>query len=108
MGAGKGLENGAQQGFDLSVVRDVLNDIISKEERAMKDPAPLVAVAELADNSVNFVVRVWTKTGDYWSAKWALTEAGKEQLEASGASIPFPQRDIHIVSGEGIPKMASV
>ncbi len=85
---------------DLSVVRDVLNDIISKEERALKDPAPLVAVAELADNSVNFVVRVWTKTGDYWAVKFDMTETIKNRFDSEGIGIPFPQRDIHIVSGQ--------
>jgi small conductance mechanosensitive channel len=85
---------------DLSVVRDVLNDIIGKEERVLKDPAPLVAVAELADNSVNFVVRVWTKTGDYWGVKFDMTETIKNRFDAEGIGIPFPQRDIHIVSGQ--------
>ena len=85
---------------DLSVVRDVLNDIIGKEERALKDPAPLVAVAELANNSVNFVVRVWTKTGDYWGVKFDMTETIKNRFDAEGIGIPFPQRDIHIVSGQ--------
>ena len=85
---------------DLSVVRDVLNDIISKEERVLKDPAPLIAVAELADNSVNFVVRVWTSTGDYWGVKFAMTETIKNRFDAEGIGIPFPQRDIHIVSGQ--------
>jgi small conductance mechanosensitive channel len=85
---------------DLSVVRDVLNDIISKEERALKEPAPLVAVAELADNSVNFVVRVWTKSSDYWGVKFDMTETIKNRFDAEGIGIPFPQRDIHIVSGQ--------
>jgi small conductance mechanosensitive channel len=85
---------------DLSVVRNVLIDIIGKEERALKDPAPLVAVAELADNSVNFVVRVWTKTGDYWGVKFDMTETIKNRFDAEGIGIPFPQRDIHIVSGQ--------
>jgi small conductance mechanosensitive channel len=85
---------------DLSVVRDVLNDIISKEERVLKDPAPLVAVAELADSSVNFVVRVWTSTADYWGVKFAMTETIKNRFDAEGIGIPFPQRDIHIVSGQ--------
>ena len=85
---------------DLSVVRDVLIDIIGKEERALKNPAPLVAVAELADNSVNFVVRVWTKTGDYWGVKFDMTETIKNRFDAEGIGIPFPQRDIHIVSGQ--------
>ena len=85
---------------DLSKVRDVLKDIISKESRAHSDPEPLIAVAELADNSVNFVVRVWTDTGDYWGVKFAMTETIKNRFDEAGIGIPFPQRDIHIVSGQ--------
>ena len=85
---------------DLSKVKDVLNDIISKEERILSDPAPLVAVAELADSSVNFVVRVWTKTADYWGVKFAVTETIKQRFDTEGIGIPFPQCDIHIVSGQ--------
>jgi small conductance mechanosensitive channel len=84
---------------DLSKVRDVLNDIISKDERILSDPAPQVAVAELADSSVNFVVRIWTKTGDYWAVKCDTTETIKNRFDEAGIGIPFPQRDIHIVSG---------
>jgi small conductance mechanosensitive channel len=85
---------------DLSRVRDVLKDIISKESRVHSDPEPLIAVAELADNSVNFVVRVWTDTGDYWGVKFAMTETIKNRFDEEGIGIPFPQRDIHIVSGQ--------
>jgi len=85
---------------DLSKVRDVLKDIISKESRVHADPEPLIAVAELADNSVNFVVRVWTDTGDYWGVKFAMTETIKNRFDEAGIGIPFPQRDIHIVSGQ--------
>ena len=84
---------------DLSKVRDVLNDIISKEERILSDPPPQVAVAELADSSVNFIVRVWTKSGDYWGVKFDATETIKNRFDEAGIGIPFPQRDIHIVSG---------
>jgi len=84
---------------DLSKVKDVLNDIISKEARIHADPAPQVAVAELADSSVNFVVRVWTGTADYWGVKFEFTEAIKNRFDKEGIGIPFPQRDIHIVSG---------
>lgn len=84
---------------DLSKVKDVLNDIISKEERILSDPAPQVAVAELADSSVNFIVRVWTKTEDYWGVKFDATETIKNRFDEAGIGIPFPQRDIHIVSG---------
>lgn len=84
---------------DLSKVKAVLNEIISKEERIHKDPAPQVAVAELADSSVNFVVRVWTDTADYWGVKFDITETIKNRFDDEGIGIPFPQRDIHIVSG---------
>ena len=84
---------------DLSKVRDVLNDIISKDERILSDPAPQVAVAELSDSSVNFIVRIWTKTGDYWGVKCDTTETIKNRFDEAGIGIPFPQRDIHIVSG---------
>lgn len=85
---------------DLSKVRDVLKDIISKEARIHKDPEPLIAVAELADSSVNFVVRVWTDTGDYWGVMFDMNEAVKNRFDAEGIGIPFPQRDLHIVSGQ--------
>jgi len=85
---------------DLSKVRDVLKDIISKEARVHSDPEPLIAVAELADNSVNFIVRVWTDTGDYWGVKFSMTETIKNRFDEEGIGIPFPQRDIHIVSGQ--------
>ena len=85
---------------DLSKVRDVLNDIISKESRIHSDPEPLIAVAELADSSVNFVVRVWTDTGDYWAVMFAMNETIKNRFDAEGIGIPFPQRDLHIVSGQ--------
>ena len=85
---------------DLSKVRDVLKDIISKESRIHSDPEPLIAVAELADSSVNFVVRVWTDTGDYWAVMFAMNETVKNRFDAEGIGIPFPQRDLHIVSGQ--------
>jgi len=84
---------------DLAKVKEVLNDIISKDSRIHADPAPQVVVAELADSSVNFVVRVWTDTGDYWGVKFDATETIKNRFDAEGIGIPFPQRDIHIVSG---------
>ena len=84
---------------DLAHVKNVLNDIIGKDERILADPEPQVAVAELADNSVNFVVRVWTKTADYWGVMFDTTETIKNRFDKEGIGIPFPQRDIHIVSG---------
>lgn len=91
---------GVAYNADLSNVRDVLKDIISKESRIHADPEPLIAVAELADSSVNFVVRVWTDTGDYWAVMFAMNETIKNRFDAEGIGIPFPQRDLHIVSGQ--------
>jgi small conductance mechanosensitive channel len=84
---------------DLSKVRDVLNDIISKDERILSEPPPLVVVGELADSSVNFIVRVWTKSENYWGVMFDANETIKNRFDEAGIGIPFPQRDIHIVSG---------
>jgi small conductance mechanosensitive channel len=84
---------------DLAHVKKVLNDIISQDGRILAEPASQVAVAELADSSVNFVVRVWTKSADYWAVKFDMTETIKNRFDAEGIGIPFPQREIHIVSG---------
>jgi small conductance mechanosensitive channel len=84
---------------DLSHVKKVLNDIISQDGRILSDPASQVVVAELADSSVNFIVRVWTKSADFWAVKCDMTETIKNRFDAEGIGIPFPQRDIHIVSG---------
>lgn len=87
---------------DLAKVKQVLNDILAAEERILKDPEPTVAVAELADNSVNFVVRPWVNSGDYWPVHFDLLETIKTRFDAEGISIPYPQRDVHLhtVSGE--------
>ena len=84
---------------DLSKVRDVLNDIISKDDRILSDPPPLVVVGELADSSVNFIVRLWTKSENYWGVNFDTNESIKNRFDEAGIGIPFPQRDIHIVSG---------
>jgi small conductance mechanosensitive channel len=84
---------------DLSHVKKVLNDIISQDNRILAEPASQVVVTELADSSVNFVVRVWTQTADYWGVKCDMTETIKNRFDEEGIGIPFPQREIHIVSG---------
>jgi len=84
---------------DLAKVKDMLNDNISKDSLILSDPPPQVAVAELADSSVNLVVRVWTSKDDYWGVKFDATETIKNRFDAEGIGIPFPQRDIPIVSG---------
>lgn len=81
---------------DLSKVKEVLEDILSNDERVLKDPAPTIAVAELADSSVNFAVRPWVKTADYWDVFFQTTETVKRRFDAEGIGIPFPQRDVHL------------
>ncbi len=81
---------------DLGVAARTIMDTVSADPRVLADPAPVVAVNELADSSVNFVVRPWCKSEDYWDARWDLTRALKENLEAAGCSIPYPQRDVHV------------
>lgn len=77
---------------------EVLMDLMKKDERILQDPAPQIAVAELADNSVNFVVRPWVKKEDYWSVRFDLTRAIKEAFDENGIEIPFPQRVVHMIS----------
>jgi len=81
---------------DLQKVRKVLQGILEKDDRVLKDPAPMIAVKEFADSSVNFVVRVWVKTENYWDVYFDTTENVKKRFDAEGISIPFPQRDVHL------------
>ena len=81
---------------DIDKAREVIERIINGDERVLKDPAPMVAVSELADSSVNFTARAWTAAGDYWSFYFDTTEKVKKQFDAEGISIPFPQRDVHV------------
>jgi len=81
---------------DIDKVRAVLRDILASDERVLKDPAPTIAVLELGESSVNFAVRPWVKTQDYWDVFFATQEKIKKQFDAQGISIPFPQRDVHL------------
>tara|TARA_B100000686_G_scaffold354489_1_gene465050 strand:+ start:7908 stop:8750 length:843 start_codon:yes stop_codon:yes gene_type:complete len=81
---------------DLDKVRKTIEDLIKNESRILKDPNYLIAVSELADSSVNFMVRVWVKTQDYANVKFDMTEAVKKRFDQEGISFPFPQQDIHI------------
>lgn len=81
---------------DIDKARKIMEDVIATDERILKDPAPMIAVAELADSSVNFTVRPWAKAGDYWGVYFDLNEKIKKAFDAEGISIPFPQRDVHV------------
>jgi len=81
---------------DLDKVRKTLEEIIAADDRVLKDPAPNIAVSELADSSVNFIVRPWVATTDYWPVMWEMTEAIKKRFDKDGISFPFPQQDVHL------------
>jgi small conductance mechanosensitive channel len=81
---------------DIRKAKEILEDIIGKEERVLKDPATTIAVAELADSSVNFVVRPWVNAADYWPTKFALLETIKLRFDEEKIGIPYPQMDVHI------------
>lgn len=85
---------------DIRIARDLILSVLEEDERILKDPAPVVAVGELGDNSVNFVVRPWVKTADYWVVYWALLEKIKITFDRNGISIPYPQRDVHLYQHE--------
>lgn len=85
---------------DLDKVRGVLEGIIADDDRILSDPAPQIAVSELADSSVNFVVRPWVKSEDYWGVYFGVTEQIKKRFDAAGIAIPFPQRDVHVYKHE--------
>lgn len=84
---------------DLKEARKVIETVLSSDERILKEPAPTVAVSELADSSVNFVVRPWVKAVDYWDVYFDMTGSIKVALDLQGITIPYPQQDIHIKDG---------
>jgi small conductance mechanosensitive channel len=81
---------------DIDKARSIIKEIIDQDERVLKDQEPVIVVSELADSSVNFTVRAWTSSGDYWSFYFDTMEKVKKQFDAQEISIPFPQRDIHV------------
>jgi small conductance mechanosensitive channel len=81
---------------DLGKVMEIINGVLAADSRVLQDPEPLVAVDEMANSSMNLVVRPWCKRDDYWGLRRDLTRKLKEELEAAGCSIPFPQQDVHM------------
>ncbi len=82
---------------DIEAALRVLEDLLGSDQRALADPVPQVMVKELADSSVNINMRCWTNSGDYWNLLFDLTKQSKHSLAAAGITIPFPQRDLHII-----------
>lgn len=81
---------------DIDTAKTILDNILKNDNRILKDPAPKIAVLELADSSVNIVCRPWVKAADYWDFYFDMMETVKKQFDAGGVTIPFPQRDVHV------------
>jgi small conductance mechanosensitive channel len=81
---------------DVDRAERVLRDIVKSHELTLADPEPTIQLNNLGDSSVDFIVRPWTKTDDYWKVYWDVTREVKRCFDAEGISIPFPQRDVHV------------
>ena len=87
---------GVSYADDIAKVKKVLERVVAEDPRVLKEPAAQILVGELADSSVNFIMRVWIKSSDYWPFKFETTEKVKITFDKEGISIPFPQRDVHL------------
>jgi len=90
------LEFGIGYGDDIELAEKIFREIVESHEKVLKDPAPNIRLHSLGDSSVNFIVRPWAKTEDYWTVYWDITREVKLRLDREGISIPFPQRDVHL------------
>jgi small conductance mechanosensitive channel len=88
---------------DIPHAEEVLNDILNSHEKVLSDPEPMVRLHTLNESSVDFVVRPWVKTDDYWDIYWDVTRAVKMRFDEEGISIPFPQRDVHFYEQKRLP-----
>ncbi len=81
---------------DLAKVKKVIGEVIKMQDNLLTDPEPFIGLSELGDSSVNFAVRVWCNTPDYWAVYFKMMEDFKIEFDKNGISIPFPQRDVHL------------
>ena len=81
---------------DIAKAEAILMKICADHPKVLAEPAPNIKVNELADSSVNLIVRPWSKTSDYWDVYWDLTRSIKTEFDAAGISIPYPQQDVHM------------
>jgi small conductance mechanosensitive channel len=86
---------------DMRQARDIMMEILKADDRILEDPEPAIVLAELADSSVNFNVRPWVESGDYWDVKADVTEKIKLAFDDAGISIPYPQMDVHVANMGG-------
>jgi len=81
---------------DIPHAERILKEIVEAHELVLDEPAPNIRLHKLGESSVDFIVRPWTKTDDYWEVYWDITREVKMRFDAEGISIPFPQRDVHV------------
>ena len=81
---------------DIRLAKSILEKLVSEDSRILPEPAPVIALSELADSSVNFVVRPWVNSGDYWAVMWDMNEKVKLAFDDAKISIPYPQMDVHL------------
>jgi len=86
---------------DIPKAEKVLTEIVTSHDKVLKDPEPVIRLHTLGDSSVDFVVRPWAKTDEYWDVYWDITREVKRRFDEEGISIPFPQRDVHIYREDG-------
>lgn len=86
---------------DIPKAEKVLNEIVASHEKVLQEPKPVIKLHELGESSVNFIVRPWSNTSDYWDVYWDITREVKRRFDEEGISIPFPQRDVHIYNQAG-------
>ncbi len=93
---------GIGYGDNIDKAQQIMEEILTSHERVLKSPEPVVRLHELGDSSVNFICRPWTKAENYWDVYWDVTKAVKERFDADEISIPFPQRDVHLISDQPV------
>ena len=92
---------GIDYGDDIDKAQSVVQQVVKADSRVLADPAPMVVVGNLGENSVDLTIRVWCQAGDYWPVKFDLTKTLKQRFDEEKLSIPFPQRTIHMVNAVG-------
>lgn len=83
---------------DIEKAQKIMEQVVTGNDKVLKEPEPVIRVHELGDSSVNFICRPWVETGNYWEVYWDVTRSVKERFDQEGISIPFPQRDVHVYS----------
>jgi small conductance mechanosensitive channel len=94
------LTFGIGYGDDIDLAKKTLKEVLEGHPLVLDDPEPLIRMHELADSSVNLICRPWSKSDDYWTVYWDVLQQAKERFDAAGISIPFPQRDVHLIPSD--------